>query len=193
MKRIFIIVLCMCGIIETSHSQSKYSYFITDQFDVPVMIQEKEEVQVICEKFSTIIDSLIPEIYACEANQEPYCFSIIISSIDSYFDSCESIVIQKSFFGDAAEEGTAYFYRDNILFVICGEIIDESFNDDGFHMYHRKTLSDRIFNRLFAKTGKCDFFRVYNTVPIMSWHPQGWHYFLINNKFIMCDAFGVCN
>ena len=63
----------MCSIIETSHSQSKYSYFITDQFDVPVMIQEKEEVQVICEKFSTIIDSLIPEIYACEANQEPYC------------------------------------------------------------------------------------------------------------------------
>ena len=184
-----IIILILCGIMGTLYSQPRFASFYTSQYDIVPELQKIDELQITNDGFSSIVDSLLPYIYSCDANQKPYCFKIIYTGTISF----GSLLIEETFFSDAVAYGTGYFYRDSVLFIVCGENTDDSYTSDGFHIFHRKTVPDSLLETLFVRTGKHDYFKVYNKVPIMSWHPNGWHYLSIDDTFFLYDKFGPCN
>ncbi len=188
----YIIFIMGSAIIGVLQSQPKYAVYFTSQYNIDVEKKELKELQL-KDGFTSIIDSLIPWIYSCEANQEPYIFNIVISSKDTSAESIDYIIIQKSFFSDAIENGEGYFIRDKVLFVVCGTITDDTFSDDGYYSYYRKKIPDNILTKLFDGTDNHDFFYVYNTVPIMTWHPQCWRFNMVNGGFELFDTSGTCN
>lgn len=191
MKNSFIFIMG-CFIMGVLQAQPKYAVFFTNQYDIDIEKKELNELQLI-DGFSSIIDSLIPLIYSCEANQEPYIFNIVISSKDSTVESINYIYIEKNFFSDAIENGVGYFIRDKVLFVVCGTILDGLYSDDGYYTYYRQKLPNNILKKLFVWTDNHMLFNVYNTIPIMTWHPQCWRFNIVNGGFELFDKSGTCN